>query len=346
MLQLFRTPALITLASLVAVFVLSGLEAALAVAVLALLEISLSFDNAVVNAKVLGRMTPFWQKMFMTVGIAIAVFGMRLVFPLAIVSLTGHIGVGEVLRLAIQEPAAYAAVLQDAHPAIAAFGGMFLLMLFLDFILADRKIKWLRPLERAMARLGRLENLTTIFALVTLLLTVALLAGAHAQTVLLAGASGILTYLLITSLTGLFELGSLAQGHPSSHTAKAVARAGLFSFIYLEIIDASFSFDGVVGAFAITNQIFLIALGLGIGALFVRSLTIFLVRHGALTQYVYLEHGAHYAIGVLALILLVSIRFEVPQLVTGLVGIGFIVMAFLDSREYRRKQPHLHEVAA
>jgi hypothetical protein len=345
MLQLFRIPLIITVLSVVAVFFLAGAEAAFAVSVLALLEISLSFDNAVVNAKVLGRMTPFWQKMFMTVGIAIAVFGMRLVFPLAIVGIAGHIGPGEVLRLAIDEPAAYAAVLTAAHPAIAAFGGMFLLMLFLDFILVERKVKWLRPLESKLAQLGRLENLTTITALTALLATVAFLAGDDGQIVLLAGVSGILTYLVITSLTGLFELGNLADGHASTHTAQAVAKAGLLSFIYLEVIDASFSFDGVVGAFAITNQIFLIALGLGVGALFVRSLTIFLVRHGTLSRYVYLEHGAHYAVGALALILLVSIRYEVPEIITGVIGIGFIMLAFFDSREYQKQQVHLRETS-
>ena len=81
-------------------------------------------------------------------------------------------------------------------------------------------------------------------------------------------------------------------------------KAAFFMFLYLEVLDASFSFDGVIGAFAITNDIVLMALGLGIGAMYVRSLTVYLVRQGTLDDYVYLEHGAHYAIGALAVILL------------------------------------------
>ena len=89
-------------------------------------------------------------------------------------------------------------------------------------------------------------------------------------------------------------------------------------FLYLEVLDASFSFDGVIGAFAITNDIVLMALGLGIGAMYVRSLTVYLVRQGTLDDYVYLEHGAHYAIGALAVILLVTIQYEINEIITGL----------------------------
>ncbi|WP_030218449.1 DUF475 domain-containing protein, partial [Streptomyces sp. NRRL WC-3626] len=93
----------------------------------------------------------------------------------------------------------------------------------------------------------------------------------------------------------------------------------------------SFSFDGVIGAFAITNDIVLMALGLGIGAMYVRSLTVYLVRQGTLDDYVYLEHGAHYAIGALALILLVSIRYQINDIVTGLIGVTLISASFYSS---------------
>ena len=95
-------------------------------------------------------------------------------------------------------------------------------------------------------------------------------------------------------------------------------------FLYLEVLDASFSFDGVIGAFAITNDIFMMALGLGIGAMYIRSLTVYLVRKGTLDDYVYLEHGAHYAIGALAVILLVTIKYEINEVITGLVGVVLI----------------------
>ena len=108
------------------------------VAVLSILEISLSFDNAVVNAKVLDRMSPFWQKIFLTVGIAIAVFGMRLVFPLVIVALTAQLGPFQAFDLALNDSDRYHALMNDAYPTIAAFGGMFLRMLFLNFVFVER----------------------------------------------------------------------------------------------------------------------------------------------------------------------------------------------------------------
>ena len=97
------------------------------------------------------------------------------------------------------------------------------------------------------------------------------------------------------------------------------------------MLDASFSFDGVVGAFAITDMIFVIALGLGIGACYIRALTVYLVRKGTLAEYVYLEHGAHWAIGALAVLLFVTIRVEGSRLVTGLIGVGFIGAALVSS---------------
>jgi len=338
MFKAFRIPLALTLITLVLMLFLAGPSTTLTVAVLAILEISLSFDNAVVNAKILGRMSRYWQGLFLTLGIAIAVFGMRLIFPLVIVSLAGHLGPVEVVQLAINEPDKYAEVLIRAHPAISAFGGMFLLMLFLDFVFEDRKIKWLRRLEWALAKIGRLENLTVITALFVLAFTATTFGREHAESVLLAGVCGIGAYLLITSLTSLFDVDNIVKTKLlDKKTAKTWVSAGLFSFIYLEVLDGSFSFDAVVGAFAISNQIFVIALGLGIGALFVRALTVYLVREGTMARYIYLEHGAHYAVGVLALILLATIHYEIPQLVTGLIGIGFIGVAFIDSRKYLKR---------
>ncbi len=104
------------------------------VLILSVLEISLSFDNAVVNATILERMSDFWRKIFLSVGIIIAVFGMRLIFPIVLVSVTAGLGPIEVVQLALkggnpEDPGTYGYELNQAHPTIAAFGGMFLLML-------------------------------------------------------------------------------------------------------------------------------------------------------------------------------------------------------------------------
>lgn len=330
LLRTFGVTVAVSVAVLVAALVLGGPGALAVVALLAVLEISLSFDNAVVNATVLQRMAEAWQRLFLTLGVVIAVFGMRLVFPLLIVAVTAHLGPVSVVRLALDDPDRYAARLIEAHPAIAAFGGMFLLLIFLDFVLGERALQWLKPIERPLAAAGRLPGLSLITSLAALYLAAALLAGPHYGTVLGAGVLGTLTYLLVRGVDELFSTDSAQQG------TRATGRAAFALFVYLEVLDASFSFDGVIGAFAISTEVFVIAAGLGIGALVIRSLTVYLVRAGTLAQYVYLEHGAHYAIGALAVLILLSLRYSVPEVVTGSIGVAFIVASFVSSVIRRR----------
>lgn len=314
------------------------------VAILAVLEVSLSFDNAVVNATVLVRMNPFWQKIFLTIGVAIAVFGMRLVFPLLIVGITAKLTPAEAIRLALEKGdpdkhGTYGYLLHQAHPAIAAFGGVFLLMLFLDFILEEREITWLSWLERPLARIGKLDQLSVVITVVALAVSAYELApDDKVSTVLLSGSLGLVTYLVVNGLGEFFDTetdeASDTQGDAgasSKAVVQAVGRAAFFLFLYLEVLDASFSFDGVVGAFAITSDPIIIAIGLGIGAMFIRSLTVLLVRRGTLAEYIFLEHGALWAIGALAILLLVTMKFDVPEVVTGLIGVGFIGAALVSS---------------
>lgn len=357
MVRIFGASVGITVGALIAALIIGGPKVAFIVAILAVLEISLSFDNAVVNATILRRMSPWWQEIFLTVGILIAVFGMRLLFPIVIVALTAKIGPLEVFRLALDDPNQYADKLSAAHPSIAAFGGIFLLMIFLDFVCdADREVHWLGGLERTLGKLGKLDILSVVVALVALLVVAEAFSGDNTQQVLTAGVAGLATYLAVRGLGEFFESQGIGeedegeagrdvgegvspdqQGGPSP-VQQAVGKAAFFLFLYLELIDASFSFDGVVGAFAITQEIFVIATGLGIGALFIRSLTVFLVRRGTLQEYIYLEHGAHWAIGALAVLLAMSITTEVPELVTGLIGVGFIALALASSIVAKRRR--------
>ncbi|MFE7958363.1 DUF475 domain-containing protein [Streptomyces sp. NPDC057413] len=344
----------VTAVGLVAAVFYGGWEAFGIVAILSILEISLSFDNAVVNAGILKKMNAFWQKIFLTVGVLIAVFGMRLVFPVVIVAISAKMGPIEAVDLALNNKDRYQQLVTDAHPAIAAFGGMFLLMIFLDFIFEDRDIQWLRWIERPLAKLGKVDMLSVCISLIVLLITSFTFAthahqhgGAHAdkaQTVLIAGIAGLITYMIVGGLSGYFE-DKLEEDEEREHeeeeqaertgkprnAVKLAGQAAFFMFLYLEVLDASFSFDGVIGAFAITNDIVLMALGLGIGAMYVRSLTVYLVRQGTLDDYVYLEHGAHYAIGALAVLLLVTIQYQINEVITGLVGVILIAWSFWSS---------------
>ena len=306
---------------------LSAALSALTIAVLlGILELSLSFDNAVVNAGVLRNMDPKWQRRFLTWGILIAVFGMRFLFPILIVSVTAGLGFGEVVRLAFAEPAAYASQLTAAEVPIYAFGGAFLLLVFLKFLMDPEKdVHWFAPLERTLARIGKLDTIQVIITGTALLLTVNYLVAPEKRlTALIAGFVGILVYLLVDALGNLFD--------PTDMAARAGA-AGLTAFLYLEVLDASFSLDGVIGAFALTNDIVIIAAGLTIGAIFVRSLTVTMVKSGTLEAYRFLEHGAHYGIGALAVIMLISMSesVHIPEVLTGLIGAGFIVLAVATS---------------
>lgn len=335
----FKWSLLISLAALVAGYFYGGWGAVFVVLILGIMEITLSFDNAVVNARVLERMSAFWQKMFLTVGIVIAVFGMRLLFPLVIVAVTTGLPFLDVLPLALEQgdphtPGSFGYALHAAMPQIAAFGGMFLVMLFLDWLFEERDITWLTPIEKPLAKLGAIPNLAYVIALIALL-TVS--SGAKEPLVVLtAGVTGLVTYILVNGLSGLFPVPEDSDEDTDTPAVRGVGtqvgKAAFFSFLYLEVLDATFSFDGAIGAFAITADPIKIALGLGvIGAIFVRSLTILFLRQGTLDEFVYLDHGAHWAIGALAAILIANIVTPVPEIITGLIGMAFIVTAFATS---------------
>jgi hypothetical protein len=350
-LKTFRWAFGITVIGLVVAYLYGGVSGLAVAAILIVLEVSLSFDNAVVNARVLGRMSPFWQQIFLTVGIVIAVFGMRLLFPFVVVGLTAHLSPAAAWTLANAHgdphtPGTYGYILNAAHPAIAAFGGIFLLMIFLNFLFEEEKeYYWLTIVERPLQRLGGLNAGAIIISVLVLLISAYTLAP-DVETVLTSGLIGLLTYLLVDGLGELFvsqsEEGEVSEGPGSA--VLAVGKSAFFLFLYLEVLDASFSFDGVIGAFAITADPIIIALGLGVGAIYVRSLTVYLVRKGTLSDYVYLEHGAHWAIGALAILLLFTMRYEIPEVVTGLIGVGFIAAAFYWSVRRNRRGEFEDEV--
>ncbi|MEN9503934.1 MAG: hypothetical protein RI964_3219 [Pseudomonadota bacterium] len=312
------------------------------VLVLGIMEVSLSFDNAVVNASILKDMDEKWQKLFLTVGILIAVFGMRLVFPIVIVAVATGLGAVDVMAMALNNPQEYAMHLTESHAAIAAFGGMFLLLVFFDFMFDNEKdVHWLAIFEEKMSAMGKLDVVSILVALITLIALQAFLPmdDATRLTVLLSGLAGVVLYIMVSSLDIFFE--NEAEGDAAVDMVK---RSGLAGFLYLEVLDASFSFDGVIGAFAITNDVVIIMLGLAIGAMFVRSLTVHLVHKGTLDEYIYLEHGAHYGIGALAIIMLFSIHFHIPEIVTGLIGVSFIVLSIVSSIRYKKAMANVDNV--
>ena len=315
-------------------------------AILAVMEVSLSFDNAVVNASVLRHWNQFWRTLFLTVGIVIAVFGMRLVFPLLIVGVTADMSMIEVAKLALNDPKTYSEKLMAHHAEIAAFGGMFLLLVFLNFLFDYEKDEhWFHWLEAKLADLGNIQAISVFISLCILLVMASFVAETSRLVVVMAGIWGIVVYVGVQVLGHLLEGSSHddeEEDQPQSNGAPVtgtIIKGGIGGFLYLEVLDASFSFDGVIGAFAITSDVVVIMLGLAIGAIFVRSMTVYLVEKGTLEAYVFLEHGAHYAIGALALIMIASgTGIHVPEVVTGLIGVAFIVWAVISSISYSKKQ--------
>ena len=314
--------------------------------ILAVMEVSLSFDNAVVNASVLKHWNQFWRTLFLTIGIIVAVFGMRLIFPLLIVGVTADMSMVEVAQLALNDPKSYSEKLMAHHAEIAAFGGMFLLLVFLNFLFDDKKDEhWFHWFESRLADLGNIQAISVFISLVVLLILAAYIPDASRLVVVMAGIWGIIVYVGVKVIGHLLEGSSHEDEFKDSNGATVtgtIVKGGIGGFLYLEVLDASFSFDGVIGAFAITSDVVVIMLGLAIGAIFVRSMTIFLVEKGTLDAYIYLEHGAHYAIGALAFIMLMSgTGVHVPEVVTGLVGVAFIAWAVISSISYSKKQQNL-----
>ncbi len=307
------------------------------VVVLSILEVSLSFDNAVVNATVLKDMDKVWQRRFLTWGIAFAVFGMRIVFPVAIVAIAAQVGPIEAVRLAARDPDEYQRLITAAHVGIAGFGGAFLAMVGLKFFFdQDKHIHWIGVVEKRLARLASIDAIDIAFVLLALYGISRMIPPEESQTLINAGILGILTYIAVEAVNSVLE-------PPKMDVAGVAVRSGLGGFLYLNVLDSAFSFDGVIGAFALSNNIFIIALGLGTGAMFVRSMTIMLVEKGTLAQYRYLEHGAFWAILALAAIMLLSARWHIPEVITGLIGAVLIGLSLWWSTRYTRHHRSLEE---
>lgn len=314
----------------------TGLTCLFIAAVLAILEISLSFDNAVVNAAKLEKMSEKWQKRFITWGIMIAVFGMRFIFPLAVVAIFAKLNIINVLMMALNDVDNYTHYLELTHAPIVSFGGAFLLMLFLDFFISkNKKVHWLKFIEEKLTYLSKIKGISIIITLIVLGILYYYTPIEAKNDVFLSGLYGMITYLCIDSLAEWLEH---RQEERAKFSAETVKCSGLVGFLYLELIDASFSLDGVLGAFALSKDIIIITIGLFIGAMFVRSLTIMLVEKKTLKQFIYLEHGAHWAIGVLAALMFITTRVHVPEVITGVLGLVFIISSLISSIIYNNKQ--------
>jgi hypothetical protein len=311
---------------------ISGLISFLIVGiVLAALEIALSFDNAIVNANKLEEMTPVWRQRFLTWGILIAVFGMRIVFPLAIVAIFAWINPFAAMHLALADPDEYSRIIGKAHGPISAFGGTFLMMVALKFFVdSEKTIDWIGPIERGLRYCSSIRGLEIALVLIIVLTISRILPTDYSAQFVTSAIMGLLVFVAVDGLGTVLD-------NIAGRTAEIGAKGGLGAFLYLEVLDASFSFDGVIGAFALTTNILLIAIGLGIGAMYVRAMTIMLVEKGTLAEFRYLEHGAFYSIFALSLVMFMQSIFHVHELITGGVGMTIIGLSFASSIRHNQK---------
>ena len=334
MLKYFTSSFVVAGLGLALAFGIGGPEALWIAAVLSVLEVSLSFDNAVVNAQVLKGMDALWRHRFITWGMAIAVFGMRMVFPLIIVSIALGINPMASFLLAISEPEQYAHALESVHTSVMGFGGTFLLMVALKFFIDhDKEVHWLEKIENKFTTLGKIEAIQAAITLIAVYGTSKVIGSMHGEAestaFLVSSIWGLISFILVDGLEAVI-------GTDEGELTGAAVRTGLAAFIYLEVLDASFSFDGVLGALALTNNIFIMAIGLGIGAMFVRSLTLMMVDKGTIDQFIYLEAGAFWAILGLAVIMFINTVYEIPETITGLIGAAFIGASVISSIRYNR----------
>lgn len=325
-------------------FLIMGIEAVLRYLVLGVLEVSFSFDNAIVNALVLAMMAEVWRKRFMVWGVLCAVVGMRFAFPVAIVSVTGKMSPLQAVNLAFAHPDEYAAKLDAAHPLILTLSGIFLLMIGVEFLAGERDHYWLKlwKLEERLAKVGRLDSVAPIVGIITVL---AISEIKHSSSILAYGVVAVGAYMVVTAVANLFENEDEENTDAEETGASSKAgNAGIGLFFYLLAQDATFSFDSVGGGFSITTNLAILMLGLGIGVLFVMTMTVHLLDLEVLAKnsknkLIYLEHGAYYAITALAVLTLAALFTNaVPDFINGLVGVVFIGLALRSSRRHQKQQ--------
>lgn len=287
---------------------------------LSLFEIVSSIDNAVINADVLATMSRWARRWFLIWGIIIAVFLIRGLLPLLIVySLDPSAGLAGAFTAAFSNDPAVAAAIKAASPPLLMAGGVFLVFLFLHWIFMEPKFYGLKG-EAFIHRKS-----VWFYAIVSMLLMVIIWYSIQLNPPMAFGAAAGSTIFFITH--GFKE--NAAQREREMLQDK---KMGDWSkILYLEVIDASFSIDGVLGAFAFTLSVPIILLGNGIGAVAVRQFTVKNIE--AVKKYRYLKNGAMYSVMFLGVIMIANaFGMHIPEWLSPIVTISVLAYFFLKSK--------------
>jgi uncharacterized protein len=260
---------------------------------LTVFEMVSSIDNAVINADILATMSAFGRRWFLTWGMLISVFLVRVGLPFLIVFLTNPaLGVSGILAVALGQNQSLAqAMEQSARPLLAA-GGVFLLFLFFHWLFLEPKNLGLK-VEQVFLKRG-----LWFYAVVSIILTLLVWYSIVINPILAFGTA-------VGSSMFFIMFGFRQNAEEQERRMLAGEKVSDWSkLLYLEVIDASFSIDGVLGAFAFTLSVLLIAIGSGIGAILVRELTARNIQN--VRKYKYLKNGAMYSIGFLGCVMLAN----------------------------------------
>ncbi|WP_432544167.1 DUF475 domain-containing protein [Kineococcus sp. SYSU DK002] len=325
-------PLLLALVAAAIAWVLGGHLAAAALVTLAAYEIALSVDNAVPMAGVAGRLHPRTRAVFLTAGLFVGVVVMRLLVPPLAVATAGGEELADTTADIVTDPTSYAADLAAIRPELAGFGGVFLWMVFSEFLVnAERKDRplWIAPLERPFYRLRRPRLVQ--FSMAAVLAAAAAAVAADHRDVALAGAAGIAGYALV----------KLGARHVLTHALAVVAERALAVFLLLEVLDGAYSFSDSGTGLPAWERLAIGVAGVSIGAVFLVRLTRRLDAVEALKRYEHLPAGAAYALGALGALLWLSLLTPVPAPVAAWFGAVVIGAALVSSlvRNHRRGRP-------
>jgi hypothetical protein len=290
----------------------------LTIAGLCLFETISSIDNAIINAEVLSTMQAKARRWFLTWGLLTAVFLVRGLLPWLIVwAAAPSLGpIGALTATFSSDPKVIEAIEYSA-PILLIGGGTFLLFLFFHWLFLEPKHFGLRS-ERFFQRQG-----VWFFAVVSILLSIIVWFALQQRPLMAFGAVVGSTAFFITH--GFKENAAQAEKQLMQEGLSDVSK-----IFYLQVIDATFSIDGVLGAFAFTLSVPLILIGNGLGALVVREFTIGNIDR--IKRYIYIKNGAMYSILFLGLIMLLdSFGFHIPSWVSPIITFGVVGFFFFKS---------------
>lgn len=293
---------------------------------LAIFESITSIDNAIINAEVLTGMKPWARRWFLTWGIGFAVFGIRGLLPWFIVwFMAPGLGPLQAFTATLTGDEAALKAIQKSAPVLLLGGGTFFVFLFSYWLFLEPK-KYGLPGERFIASQG-----AWFYAVISVVLTAVVWFALQKDPMLAFGA--------VVGSTAFFITHGFKR-HAEVEEQRLLSGEGQLSdiskIIYLEVIDATFSIDGVVGAFAFTLSVPLILLGNGIGAIIVRQLTVYNV--GRIKKYVYLKNGAMYSILLLGLVMLAhGFGVHIPEWFSPLATLLIVGSALFVSWKRRRR---------